>query len=341
MATIKDVAEHANVSVATVSKYLNKKGNVKKENEKAIREAIEELDYEINQIARGLKTDETMTIGVLIPSLENIFFTTVVSHIERELQQNNYSAIVCDYRRDREIEKEKINFLLKKKVDGIIMVPMGGETSLVHRVVNEGVPVVILDRKIKGVDSCDEILVDNINASYEAIEELIRHGHRRIGIISGPEDVYTAKQRLKGYYRVYEDYGLDIDEELIKYGDYQIQGGYDKLIELIELENPPTAIFVTNYFMTIGSIIAINEKEIKVPEDLSMIGFDNIQQLSEIVKPKLTIVVQPMKKLGITAAKTMLEKIKNNEENHKLYTTYRLKTNLINKGSILNLHENK
>lgn len=334
--TMNDVAKEAGVSVATVSKYING-GNVLKKNEKSIKKAIELLDYEINQIARGLKTNSTMTVGVLIPSFKNIFFTTIISDIEEKLRQKGYSIIVCDYRENNDLEKEKLKFLLNKRVDGIIMVPTNNDITHIKEVSKKNIPIVLIDRMINDLE-CDVVAVDNINASYNAVEELIKNGHERIGIICGPKNIYTTKDRLKGYYRVMEDYNLNINEELIQFSDYKIEGGYNSFNKLLNLNNPPTAIFITNYEMTLGSVIAINENNINIPTDLSIIGFDNIQ-LAKVVNPSLSIVVQPMNEIGDKVAEVLLKRLKGDCRNFP--ETYRLKTELLLKESVLNLNKDK
>lgn len=328
-ATMKDVAKKSGLSIATISKYING-GNVLEENRVVIDKAIKELGFEVNEIARGLKTNKTMTIGLLIPSLENIFFTSIVSNIESILIKNGYSTIICDYKEDKSLEKQKLDFLVKKMVDGIITMPMGCDLEVINSVINRNIPVVLIDRALKGVE-CDTVLVDNLNASYNALEQLIILGHKRIGIICGPEDIYTAQERLKGYERVHEDYDMTIESELIKKGDYQVESGYRLLLELIEMEEPPTAVLVTNYEMTLGAVMAINESDIKVPDDISIIGFDNLQ-LAKVVKPPLSIVIQPVKQIGEVAANMILRRLKGDNSNFP--SMIRLKTELMLKDSI-------
>lgn len=329
MSTIKDVAKHAGLSIATISKYING-GNVLAENKVLIKAAIEELDYKRNELARGLKTNQTMTIGILIPSLENIFFTTIVSMIEDQLLKEGYGTIICDYKEDKDLEKTKLEFLVNKKVDGIIMVSYYADHSYIKKLLDKKVPVILLDRIIKGID-CDCVLADNQNASYQAVEALITRKHKRIGIVGGPVDAYTAKERLKGYMRVHEDYHVPIDDALILAADYSVEGGYKALEALWQLEQRPSAIMVTNYEMTIGAIMAINDYKINVPGDLSIIGFDNIQ-MSKVVRPPLSIVEQPMKEIGMTAAKLLVKRLKGDFDDFPV--TYRLKTNVYIKESV-------
>src|SRR5690606_4445007 len=156
---------------------------------------------------------------------------------------------------DPHLEREKLDFLLSRKVDGIIMVPHSNNAAFIQSVVEKGIPVVFIDRYLEDVQ-CDVVLVDNINASYNAVEQLIIRGHKRIGIICGPSNIYTTKERLKGYVRAHEDYAVKVDNDLVQYGKYDVESGYHMLIHLLKMENPPTAVYVTNYEMTLGAIMA-------------------------------------------------------------------------------------
>jgi LacI family transcriptional regulator len=305
--TIKDVAKRTGLSLATISKYLNG-GNVLSENRIKIEDAINELNFKVNAMARGLKTNKTMTIGVLIPDFKQIFCTTIASNIENILLQQGYSSIICDYREDLEIEKQKLQFLIDKAIDGLIIMPLGGDEDIIYELMKKELPIVIIDRALKDL-KFDTVLIDNMNASYGAVEQLITRGHRRIGIITGPGSVYTAAERLKGYCRAHEDYSMPIDQDLIKFGNNKISGGHELMLQFLDLDNPPTAVFVTNYEMTVGAVMAINERNIIVPEQLSVIGFDSFE-LSKVVKPTLSVVYQPLEKIGEVSAELILKRVK-------------------------------
>jgi LacI family transcriptional regulator len=309
--TIKDVAKYAGLSVATISKYLNG-GNVRKENKLLIEEAINKLNYNVNEIARGLKIRRTMTIGILLSRFE-WFFTSIISIIEHILMQAGYSTIICDCQENVELEKEKLNFLVRKRVDGIIILPTGEIAEELKTIIVKGIPVILLDQILPGV-ACDAVVGDNVNAAYNAVKHLITKGHKRIGIICGPEQHFSAIERLKGYHRVHEDYHLLLDPELIKFGDYKVESGYRLFKELMTMNTPPTAIFVTNYDMTIGSLMAVNEMGIKIPQKLSLFGFDDIL-LFKILKPSLSIVIQPIQKIGEEAVRILLKRLKGDRSN--------------------------
>ena len=294
-------------------------------NRETIAQAISDLGFHVNEIARGLKTSRTMTVGVLIPDLENVFCTSIVAHIENTLQRAGYSSLICDYREDVALEREKLEFLAKKSVDGFIYMPLGNQEDIVARLLARSLPVILIDRPLPGL-ACDTVLVDNLNAAYGAIEHLINHGHRRIGIIAGPPGIYTAQERLKGYRRVHEDFDLPIADDLILEGDYSLESGYRLMGQLLQRADPPTAVFVTNYEMTLGAIMALNESPIRVPDELSIIGFDN-QQLARIVKPALTIVVQPIQAIGEAAATLLMKRLRDDRTGFPVIQ--RLKTSLV------------
>ena len=323
MATMVDVARRAGVSIATVSKYLNG-GNVLEKNRELIDSAIEELGYQINEFARGLKTNKSKMIGVLIPTFDKIFCTKIAARIEETLTKYDYSMLLCDYQYDRTREIERLKFLISKRVDGIIMMPSWIDIDTLNDLMPEGMPVVLVDRYIEGWKG-DCIMVDNINASYGAVESLIVRGHRRIAILNCLSDVSTGRDRHKGYVRVHHDYSMEIDPELIKVGEYSIDAGYELMIELLDMENPPTAVYTTNYEMTIGAIIALNERRVIIPDEMSIIGFDSLY-LDRVVKPRLSVVDQPTDLFGVTAAETMLKRVEGDYASYPLMV--RLKTEL-------------
>ncbi|MGV8981471.1 LacI family DNA-binding transcriptional regulator [Clostridium sp.] len=327
--TIKDVAKRSKLSIATISKYING-GNVLDKNRVLIQDAIDELDYKVNEMARGLKTNKTKTIGIALPELNNLFFTSIVSKIEDVILEEGYGTIICDYKQDYDLEKKKLEFLINKSVDAVVLIPSGKEVNEINEILKNGTPVILIDRLLEGVE-CDVVLGDNLSSSYNAVEQLITRGHKRIGVIIGPKHMYTAEQRLKGYHRVHEDYNIKIDLDLIKYGDYKMDGGYNLFKELLSMDNPPTAIYVTNYEMTLGVIMAINEMNIKIPDDLSVIGFDNMD-LVKIVNPPMSVVVQPVDSIGEATAKLLLKRM--NGDNSNFPSINRLKAKLIITKSI-------
>lgn len=307
MATVKDIARETGLGLATISKYLNGR-NVREQNRVAIEQAVEKLGYTVNEVARGLKTSRSYTIGILIPELQNLFITSIVTVIEDILRQSGYAAIICDCRTDTARETEAVRFLMQKRVDGIINMPTTQDGSHLSNVVAQNIPVVLIDRAVFSMkDAVSVVQVDNVAASAMATENLVEAGHSKIGIILGPQDIFTSQQRLLGYSQALINNNIMPAAEYIRYADYTMRGGYEVMKALIG-QSDITAVYVTNYEMTLGAIIALEEEGIRIPDQLSFVGFDN-QQLSQIVRPKLTIVTQPLEEIGRAAAELMLEQI--------------------------------
>ncbi|MCD7866803.1 MAG: LacI family transcriptional regulator [Clostridiales bacterium] len=325
-ATMKDIARHTGLGLATVSSYFNG-GNVREKNRQKIEEAISELHYEVNEVTRGLKTNATKIIGVVIPELNNTFCAEILTEMEDVLRSHGYAVIVCDCRTDGRLEREAVEFLLRKRVDGLINMPVDVAGSHLEAFRETGRPVVILDRKLPA-PACDSVLVDNERAARDAVELFIRNGHRKIGIMAGPEKIYTAQERLGGYQKALEENGIPVQTSLIARGDYTIQSGVRELKELVEKNPDMTAVFATNYETTMGAVIGINELGIRVPEQLSVIGFDNLQ-FACACSPRLTIVSQPTAEIAREAARIMLGRLENPEASGGLPLLKKLRTEII------------
>ena len=305
-ATMKDLARYTGLGLATISSYFNG-GNVREKNRIKIEQAIDELHYEVNEVARGLKTNETHTVGVVIPELNNAFCTEIITGMEDILRSRGYATIVCDCRTDVALEQEAIEFLTRKRVDGIINMPVDPAGKGLREFAGTGRPVILLDRRIQGLD-CDCVLVDNQRAVREATALLLARGHRNIGIIGGPREIYTAPERLKGYADAHREAGIPVQESLIWHGDYTIKGGVSGMVSLIRRNPHMTAVIATNYEMTVGMMIAVNEMGIHVPEELSLIGFDNLE-FARACSPSLSIVSQPTMEMAKEAASLMLARL--------------------------------
>ena len=316
-ATMKDIARRTGLGLATISSYFNG-GNVREKNRAKIEEAIRELHYEVNEVARGLKTNATKTIGVVIPELNNTFCAEIITEMEDILRSHGYATIVCDCRTDRKLEREAVDFLSRKRVDGIINMPVDAEGTHLKQFQKTGKPIVLIDRKIQDL-SCDSVLVDNEKAAEDAIELFYEKGHREIGIIGGPEEISTAQERLKGYEKACRKLGLRRKDSLIYHGDYTIQGGVQGLEKLVRDNPDMTAVFVTNYEMTMGAVIGLNELGIQMPTQISMIGFDNLQ-FARACNPKLTIVSQPTQQIARETARIMLERLECTEADREQQT---------------------
>ena len=344
-ATMKDIAKRTGLGLATISSYFNG-GNVREKNRIKIEEAIEELHFEVNEVARGLKTNRTKTIDIIIPELNNNFFAEIITEAEDILRSRGYATMICDCRSDNEREKEAADFLYHRRVDGVIVMPAGKSGDALMKFIRAGKPVVMIDRKMQDLP-CDCILVENEGAAEDAVRRLIDAGHRRIGMIAGPEDVYTARERQRGYQKALEENGLSCDDSLIVRGNYTIAGGAAAMRKLRETNPDMTAVFISNYEMTVGAMMEINDLGIKIPEDISVIGFDNVDFAKASV-PRLSIVTQPTDKIGREAANILIEKLETRENSvqagekkseDRTTVTVTLKTGFVEGKSVRNLRQ--
>lgn len=307
-ATIKDIARETGLSIATISKYVNG-GTLKEKNRIAVERAVKKLDYHVNEYARGLKSNRSRTIGVVIPELSNLFVTQIITVMEDALRKRGYSVIICDCHTDEKLECDAVKFLIGKRVDGIINMPVCRDGRHLRPAMEQKIPIVLIDRTVPELSNyADSVLIDNAAASHSATSYLLEKNHSRIGIIIGPKDVFTSQQRLVGYVDALKSFDISFDENFIINSDYTLHGGYESMRAMLKKCPEITAIFVTNYEMTLGAIIAANELGIKIPQELSFIGFDNMD-LSRIAHPKLTIVTQPLEEIGSQVARIMLNRL--------------------------------
>lgn len=312
--TIKDIAKKANVSIATVSRVMNNKADsMREETKQRVLDIIKEYKYQPNTIARSMITKKTATIGLIIPDVRNPFFPELVRGVEDFTKKNNYSLFLCNTDGDIEREKEYFNLMMEKSVDGIIYThAYGGIDNLVN--VNNKVPIVLLDRG--GDDqSFSGVYMENKRGGYLATKHLIELSHERIGCITGPEDIGNSKDRLKGYKRALTEAGISINPEFIKVGDYQMEGGYEAAKQLLK-EKEVSAIFVFNDLMAFGVYQAAQELGLNIPDDLSVVGFDNIKY-NRLLNPKLTTVEQNKYKMGELATEMLLNEIKSGKDKKK------------------------
>jgi len=332
-ATIKDIAKETGLGLATISSYLNG-GNVREKNRQKIEAAIEELHFEVNEVARGLKTNKTKMVGIIIPELNNIFCAEIITEVEDILRAHGYATMICDCRTDAKREEEAVDFLNKRRVDGLILMPSSSSGKYLRTFMSKSKPVILLDRKFQDLE-CDSVLVDNSGAAKDAVRRLIQAGHEKIGIIAGPEDLFTAEERLAGYREGLKEAGIKQQESLVIRKSYTIAGGAAGMQALIEQNPDMTAVLASNYELTVGAVIEANELGIRVPEQLSFIGFDNLEFAKACV-PKLSIVTQPTKEIGRQVAENMLQKLEGNapldERNH-----IKLKTGFVEGRTIRNV----
>ena len=323
--TIYDVAKRAGVAASTVSKYMNH-GVLRKDVKKRVEEAIRELNYVPNELARGLKTLKSFTVGIVIPTLDSSFTAQIISSIEKNLQPYGYGVIICDCDGQRELELDRLNFLNHKLVDAYILLPSALTAKDLH---NLGKTVILFDKPIEDF-VCDSVLIDNEQAGYTATKYLLEHGHRDIAVLLGGEGVYTSDLRYQGFLKALKEYDLEPNPDFIVHTDYTVNNSYDKTLALIHGDKRPTAIFTTNSSTTMGCVMALNYLHLSIPEEISVIGFDNLI-MAKITNPSLTIINQPLSAIGQKIAELLLSRIKGNTDKP---TTAIMDFNLIEGSSV-------
>lgn len=331
--TIRDIKERTGLSLATISKFLNG-GNVLPENKILIEKAIRELRYEPNELARGLVTNKTRTVGVVAYDIGSLFNGTLLRYIGQALRKERYGLLICDSQNDQTVEAENIRFLVNKKVDGIIVLPISRSAAFLKPAKEADIPVVLLDRPLAD-ESLDCVRIDNRKAAYRAVSRLIENHHRKIAVICSDErNEYTGYERYKGYVAAMEDASLPIPRDYVRKRDHSIEFGYESMKGLLSLHDPPTAVFLSNYEVSLGAVMAVNESELSCPRDISLMGFDDLI-LSHIMEPRLYMVVQPMQEMGEKACELLLQKI--NSKDKALSSEIILSTRISDGNSIAQL----
>ncbi len=297
----------ADVSIATVSKYLNG-GNVRSENAAAIRQAIEVLDYRVNPFARSLKTQRSRSIGILIPDLAAPFYGSFINALDKVLREHGYHSLVSCYSANHGLERDNLQFLISNGIDGLVYAPEDLTADEFYELTaNCNIPVVQFDRMIQGVHS-DTILVENADAVHIAVSQLIERGHRRIGLLSGPKSVFSAKERQIGYLRALSDHNILYDDQLVVSGPHAFGTGYHGCEQLLKLEDRPTAVVTTNYDITLGAFTALRDLGARIPDDIDLIGFDCVD-VCKMMKPPLPVIWQPEAELGQLAGEYLIQRI--------------------------------
>jgi LacI family transcriptional regulator len=308
--TQNDVAKRAGVSQATVSLVLNNvsNSNIPEETRLRVLKAIDELAYRPNTLASSLRLGKTQTLGLILPDSANPFFAEVSRSIESAAFEQNYNLILCNTEGDVERELLYVDVLCSRQVDGIIFVAVGDQSDSLQRVLCKNIPVVMIDRDLPGTQ-VDAVLTDNRLGGFQATQHLIDLGHRRIGYIAGPSSVTPSAGRGEGYLTALAERNISAEASLLSRGDFHPYSGWSAARTMLSLPEPPTAIFAGNDLMAIGALRAITEAGLQVPENISLVGFDNIE-LASYTNPPLTTVAQPIHEAGRTAVNFLLERIR-------------------------------
>ncbi len=307
MATIKDVAALAGISYTTVSHVLNKSRPVSEPVRLKVEAAIAQLDYVPSAVARSLKARSTATIGLLVPNSINPYFAELARGIEDFCERNGYCVILCNSDDNPQKQRSYLRVLLEKRVDGLIVASVGEDSDLLSSLATVRTPMVIVDRGLEGV-AADLVCIDHELGGYLATRHLLELGHRDIACINGPADTSVAQMRLAGYQRALAEFSVQGVPGRVLESDFSGPGGYQAAGLLLDAGQRPTAIFAANDMIGMGVLRAAAERGIRVPNELSVIGFDDIQ-LCRYVYPALTTVGQSIRQLGEQAAERLLARI--------------------------------
>jgi len=324
---IYDVAKAANVSIATVSKVINNTGRISDKTKKKVNDIIRELDYKPSLIASALMGKNTRTIGFILPDLANPFFSELARYIEDKANEYDYNVVICSTDYLKEKEDMYISLLMQKNVDGFILASGFEHFETVQKLMDEEVPVVIVARNYPEVP-VNLVAIHDYEAGYQATSYLIQQGHKRISIIA--RDIWSNRERFRGYSDAMKDHQLPIPSEIYYAKESTIQAGHDSLQQIMqESKIAPTAIFACNDMMAVGAIKASQKMGLVVPDDISVIGFDDTL-IAQIINPALTTIAQPKKKIANEAVDLLMSAIDGDTKNHTII----LKTELIERESV-------
>ena len=322
--TIKDVALHASVSVATVSAVINKNKYVSPELAQRVRESITALSYERNSFARGLKTRVSYSIGLIVPDITNPFFTNIARGVEDVASAHNYSLILGNSDEDPEKEKKYLQLLESKQADGLIIAVTARSHEYLQALPIQHLALVSIDRSLFDL-GIDTVMVDNRAGARTAIEHLIALGHRRIGLVTGIRGIAPTEERILGYTEALEKHGIAVDPALVTVAYARVEGGEHGAMQLLALEDRPTALFMMDGTMAIGALQTIAKLGLRCPEDIALACFDDFTWAA-VMRPHLTVIDQPTYEIGQQSAHLLFERLQNQK---KAPRQIRLQTRLI------------
>lgn len=307
--TIKDIAKMANVSVATVSKVINKKDDdISDSTKERIMDIVKKENYIPNIMARSLITKKTNTIGLIIPDISNPFFPELARGVEDKANDFGYNVIICNTDNDNEKEKNYLNMLSEKMVDGVILTEGSNSIEKQDIAVNCTFPLVLVDRDMDSPLVKGKIMVNDFMGSYMITQHLIKKNHKNIIFAGGPQAIKSTKNRFNGYTMALKENSINVENHKVFFGDYKVEFGYKMVQELINTHINFSAIVCGNDLIAIGAIKALKESGYKIPEDVAVSGFDDIY-LAQFIEPTLTTVVQPSYEMGASAAEVLIRAI--------------------------------
>lgn len=304
---IFQVAELSGVSIATVSRVLGGNARVSPELAARVKEAAATLGYHPNRSASSLRKRVSKTVGVIISDIENPFFTSVIRGIEKVLYEAGYGLLFCNSNEDPERERSHFSILRAEDVSGIIFTPTNRNADFCKELVESGIQLVAIDR-IPDIECMDVVTANSRKGAFEATLHLVELGYQRIGLIAGPKRASTSIERLEGFQEAMAAHNFPLDQDLIVYSDYRQAGGYQAMLTLLDLKDPPEAVMVSNNLMTLGGLQAIHERNLHIPDQIAIVGFDDMPWATSL-QPSLTAVAQPAFDMGTTAAELLLDRL--------------------------------
>lgn len=305
-AKLADVARRAGVSTASVSRVLAGKPHVSDAIRQRVLNAVDALNFRPSRLARSLRAQRSHVLGLIISDIQNPFFISIVRAIEDVAYQHQYSLILCNADEDPKKEALYLDLMIAEKVAGVVISPTHEAAAACQQLAEVGIPVVAIDRRVHNL-AVDTVVVDNRSATVEVVSHLLADGHQRIGAVIGTPIVTTGQERRDGYLQALQAHGLTPMAELLRFGAPTLATGYRLVNELLDLPNPPTALFLGNNLLTIGALKAIHERDLRIPEDIALAAFDDMDWM--VIKPALTVVAQPVYEMGRCAAERLLARI--------------------------------
>jgi LacI family transcriptional regulator len=309
-ATLKDVAERAGVSTMTVSRALTGTGYVSAETRARVQAAVAELGYVPNALARHLRSRKTRTLALVISDITNPFFTTLARGVEDVAAAHGFAVMFGNTDESEAKELEYVRTVIGRQIQGVLLVPAGDAREPLALLGAHNVPTVVLDRRVPA--SIDQVRSDSEDGAHRLVEELISLGHRRIALLTGRSTISTAADREAGYRRALDENGVPTDPRLVCSDQFSLDGGYDMARRVLALESPPTAMFAANSFIAFGALKALREAGLGVPEDVSLVCFDDLPS-EWLIDPFFTVAVQDAAGIGRRGAELILERIESDQ----------------------------
>lgn len=314
MVKIKDVADSAGVSTATVSRVLANKRHVRQEVKERVMEVVNELNYRPNRVARSLRSQKSTIIGLIISDIENPFFQQVSRAVEDAAHEMGYSVMLCNNDENPDKEERYLHLIRDENLAGVILSPTRQTADNFSEKSDLNIPMVVIDRRVSNAE-VDNILIDNEQAAHTLTTHLIEHGYRRIGAIFGMGST-TGRERREGFVRGLKEHDFQPSTDLVKYANPREEDGFNTTMKMLQLSEPPDAILTSNSLLAAGALRALRESQMAIPEEIGLASFDDTTW-AKLVVPALTVIEQPTYEIGRTAAELLIKRIKDPKRSHR------------------------